>query len=56
MAKHLDRLMGVEPQTVPVQRPSETANPSNITEVMENEIRISGTEAVYRLTFTHAAP
>jgi len=56
VARQLDQLMGVEPHTVPVDRLHNTGGSTNLSEAMENEIKVSGAEAVYRLSFTHAQP
>lgn len=56
VAKHLERVMGVESHTVPVQSPPEGLKTRDFSQAMENEIKVSGAEAVYRLTFTHVSP
>ncbi len=56
IAKHLDQLMGVEPVTVPIGRARESGETNALSAAMENEIKVSGAEAVYRLTFTHTSP
>ncbi len=55
IAKQLDQLMGVAPETVPIGRGRESGSANTFSEVMENEIKVSGAEAVYRLTFTHVS-
>uniref|UniRef100_A0A7C4ETP8 DUF4384 domain-containing protein n=1 Tax=Desulfomonile tiedjei TaxID=2358 RepID=A0A7C4ETP8_9BACT len=55
IAKQLDQLMGVEPETVPMERSRGSIGADTLSEAMENEIKVSGAEAVYRLTFTHAS-
>jgi hypothetical protein len=53
----LERLMGVEPQTVPDQQAKQAPQDRDqLLEAMENEIRISGAEAVFKVKFKHIAP
>jgi hypothetical protein len=56
IAAELDRLMGVEPKTVPDQSVAGVQDAGALFEAMENEIKVSGAEAVYRVNFKHVAP
>ncbi len=56
LAAELERLMGVEPKTVPDQPVGSVPDPEALFQALENEIKVSGAEAVYRVNFRHIAP
>lgn len=57
LEEELERIMGVEPYTVADKSGISAEKPSGeLFEAMENEIKISGAEAVYKVKFRHVAP